>query len=88
MTTQAPRKPRAKPARKTDTNASAQPDDRARWLTELERSLLVFHQAAAQRRGRLRAAHRMPFVQCRTCDELRRERVASKQQKLQGEAPS
>jgi len=86
VTTQAAKKPRARTAKKTEKQP--EPDDRGRWLTDLERSLLRFHQDAAQRRGRLRAQHRMPFVQCRHCDELRKAAVAEKQQRLQGEAPT
>jgi len=63
----------------SQTGTKAAADEGGRWLTGLDLSLMRFHQQANQRRGRLRAAHRMPFVQCRKCDELRRAAVASKQ---------
>lgn len=98
MTTQAPKKTRtttAKKAASTTTRKAASKaadtaaaEDRGRWLTDLERSLLRFHQNAALQRGRIRGAHRMPFVQCRTCDNLRRETVASKQRELEDGAAS
>jgi hypothetical protein len=81
---QASTKAAAKAATKTIKKRDA---DDGRWLSDVERSLLRFHLAASQRRGRLRASHRLPFVQCRQCDELRRETVAAKEQELHGEAP-
>jgi hypothetical protein len=80
VTTQAPKKTRTKTTKTAAKNVER--DDGSRWLRELELSLLQFHQVAAQRRG-FRAGHRMPFVQCRQCDELRREAIASKQQEQQ-----
>lgn len=86
MTTQAPKKTAARATKKTAKKAEVRADDGGRWLSDLELSLLRFHQVAAQRRG-FRSGHRMPFVQCRQCDELRREAVASKQQELAGGTP-
>jgi hypothetical protein len=63
--------------------AKAAPDEGGRWLSDLERSLLRFHQAANQSRRHGRA-HRLPFVQCRQCDDLRREATSSKRRELEG----
>lgn len=72
-----------KAATTTKRTKKAAADDGGRWLTDLERKLLRFHQAAAQRRGMFRSAHRMPFVQCRQCDELRQAAIATKREELE-----
>jgi hypothetical protein len=71
-------------AKKAKTTA----DDGGRWLSDLERSLLRYHQAAGQRRALFRGAHRMPFVQCRQCDELRQAAIESKRQQLESGSPA
>jgi len=78
------KKATAKAATETKRTKKAAADDGGRWLTDLERKLLRFHQAAAQRRGMFRSPHRMPFVQCRQCDELRQAAIATKREELEG----
>jgi len=83
-TARATKRAPAKAATTTKKAKQATADDGGRWLTDLERKLLRFHQAAAQRRGMFRSAHRMPFVQCRQCDELRQAAIATKREELEG----
>jgi len=86
VTTEAPKKASTR-TRKAAAKKTVD-DEGGRWLTGLELKLMRFHQQANARRGWLRTAHRMPFVQCRQCDELRRAAMAAKREEQQAKATS